>query len=86
MPHPAPPALDTNNRIPLIQDPKFNRVENAPLEPLVDVFLPGHVLEGFRFGLREEEGVDAAVEVGVARGARVAGHHYDGADGAVFGD
>ncbi len=85
MPHPAPPPLHTDHRIALLQNTELDGVLDAPLQPLVDVLLPRDALEvGLGFGV--EEGVDAAVEVGVAGGAGVARDHDDGADGAVFGD
>ena len=85
MAHAAAPALDTDNAVAFAEDAEFGGLADAPLETAVDVFLPVGAAE-VRFGLGEAEGVDAAVEVGVAGRDGVAGHHDDGADGAVLGD
>lgn len=64
MPHPAPPALHTDNRIVLLQHSDLNGVHDAPFQSSVNVFLPGCGFE-VGLGLVEHEGVDAAEEVGV---------------------
>jgi hypothetical protein len=81
----TPPALDADDSVALLEHTELESVADAPLETLVDILLPG---DGLEVGLLlvVVEGVDAAVQVGVARGDGVAGDHDDGADGAVLGD
>jgi hypothetical protein len=81
----TPPALDADDSVALLEHTKLESVADTPLEALVDILLPG---DGLEVGLLlvVVEGVDAAVQVGVARGDGVAGDHDDGADGAVLGD
>ena len=85
MAHAAAPALDTHDRIALGEHAELDSLADAPLETLVDVLLPVDTAE-VGLGLREEEGVDATVEVRVAGGSGVAGDHDNGAYRAVFGD
>ena len=60
----TPPALHTDDHIPLVEHAELDGLGDAPFEAAVDVFLPVDFFEvGFLFG--EVEGVDAAVEVGV---------------------
>ena len=84
MPHAASPPLHANHRIALIQHTQLDGVLDAPLEAVVDVFLPRLRLEVHRLLHGEKEGVDAAVEVRVAGCTCVARHHDDRANGAVF--
>ena len=84
MAHAAAPALDADDGVALVEHAQLDSVHDTPLKTLVDVLLPRHVLEALRLGLGEEEGVDAAVQMGVAGGTPVAGDHDDGADRAVF--
>ena len=86
MTHAASPALHTDNSIAFVEHTKLDRVHDAPFETLVDVFLPGHIFEALRLVFGKEEWVDAAVEVGVARGTRVTSNHDDGTDGTVLAD
>ena len=64
MSHPAAPTLHTDYGRTLLEDTEFYGAHNPPFQAAVDVFLPGGLVE-VGFGLVEEEGVDAAVEVGV---------------------
>ena len=81
----TPPALDANDSIALLEHTKLESVADTPLETLVDILLPGNLLEvGLLFVV--VEGVDTAVQVRVARGDGVTGDHDNGADGAVLGD
>lgn len=81
----TPPALDTDDSVALLEHTKLESVADTPLEALVDILLPRNLLE-VGLLLVVVEGVDAAVQVRVARGDGVAGDHDDGADGAVLGD
>jgi len=81
----TPPALDANDSIALLEHTKLESVADTPLETLVDILLPGNLLE-VGLLLVVVEGVDTAVQVRVARGDGVAGDHDDRADGTVFGD
>lgn len=81
----TPPALDANDGVALLEHTELEGVADTPLEALVDILLPGNLLE-VGLGLVVVEGVDAAVQVRVAGGDGVAGDHDDGADGAVLGD
>ena len=81
----TPPALDANDSIALLEHTKLESVADTPLEALVNILLPRDLLE-VGLLLVVVEGVDAAVQVRVARGDGVAGDHDDGADGAVLGD
>jgi hypothetical protein len=81
----TPPALDADDGVALLEHTKLESVADTPLEALVDILLPGNLLE-VGLLLVVVEGVDAAVQVRVARGDGVAGDHDDGADGAVLGD
>lgn len=81
----APPALDADDGVALLEHTELECVADTPFEALVDILLPG---DGLEVGLLlvVVEGVDAAVQVRVAGGDGVAGDHDDGADGAVLGD
>jgi hypothetical protein len=81
----TPPALDTDDGVALLEYTKLEGVADTPLEALVDILLPRDLLE-VGLLLVVVEGVDAAVQVRVARGDGVAGDHDNGADGAVLGD
>ena len=81
----ASPALDSNNSLALGEKIERHGVLHTPLETLVDILLPDDLVE-VGLGLRVVEGVDAAVEVGVAGGGGGAGDHDDGTAGAVLGD
>lgn len=85
MAHATPPALNANDRVILVEDAELNCIHNAPSQPAVNIFLPWCLLEvGLLLG--EVEGVDTAVQVGVAGGRSIAGDHDNGAHRAVFGD
>lgn len=62
MAHTSPPALDTDNRVALAQNTELDSVHDAPLETAVDILLPWALLE-VGLLLREEEGVDTAIQV-----------------------
>jgi len=62
--HTAAPALDTNDVVALVDDAKLDAVRNAPLETAVDVLLPDLDVEVWLL-LREEEWIDATIEVGI---------------------
>lgn len=83
--HAALPALDDNKGVALGHNLELQRLGHTPLDAAVDVLLPVDLGE-VRLLLVEVEGVDAAVQVTVPGGRGVAGHHEDGADGAVLGE
>lgn len=62
--HAAAPALNTHDRVLLVEDTQLQRLADAPLEAAVDVFLPRGLGE-VGFLLVEVEGVDTTVEMGV---------------------
>lgn len=64
MTHPTSPSLNADDGVALADDFELESVAETPLESAVDVFLPDLDVE-VGFLLREVEGVDAAVEVGV---------------------
>jgi hypothetical protein len=70
----TPPALDTDDGVALLEYTKLEGVADTPLEALVDILLPRDLLE-VGLLLVVVEGVDAAVQVRVARGDGVAGDH-----------
>jgi hypothetical protein len=81
----TPPALDANDGVTLLEHTKLEGVADTPLETLVDILLPGDLLE-VGLLLVVVEGVDTAVQVRVARGNGVTSDHDNRADGAVLGD
>lgn len=81
----TPPALNADDSVALLEHTKLESVADTPLEALVNILLPRDLLE-VGLLLVVVEGVDATVQVRVARGDSVAGYHDDGADGAVLGD
>lgn len=64
MTHSATPALDTNDNVAFREHSQADGLPDAPFESIVDVFLPVRRLK-VGFPLREEEGVDASVEMRV---------------------
>jgi len=58
------PALDADDVVAFVQNAELDGLGDTPLEAAVDIFLPVGLLP-VRLLLGEEEGVDAAVEVGV---------------------
>lgn len=66
MAHTATPALHADNRIAFVQDVEPDGLLDAPFQAVVNIHLPRFLLE-IRFLLREEEGIDTAVEMGVLR-------------------
>ena len=56
------PALNADDVVTFAQNTQLDGFCDTPTEPPVDVFLPVSLLE-VRLLLREEEGVDAAVEM-----------------------
>lgn len=83
--HTSTPSLHTDDALALLEDSQADGVLNSPLETVVDILLPRR---GVEVGLLlvVVEGVDAAVQVGVAGCAGVAGDHDDGAYWAILGD
>lgn len=85
MTHSAAPALDANDIVALVDDTELEAVVDTPLEAAVHVLLPDLDVE-IRLGLREGEGPNPTVQVGIPRSSGVAGNHEDGANRAVFGE
>jgi len=85
MTHSTSPPLHTNNGIAALENSKLHRIGDAPLEALVNVFLPWHLAE-VRLLLVEGEGIDTTVQMGVPGRALVSGNHDNGADWAVLGN
>jgi len=70
------PALNADDVVAFVEDAQLDGLGNTPLEAAVDVFLPVGLLEvGLVLG--EEEGVDAAVEVGVLSFEGSSQLHFD---------
>jgi hypothetical protein len=84
MAHAAAPALDTNHGVAFGEHAQLDGLTDAPLETLIDVFLPVDAAE-VRLGFWEMEGVDAAIEVSVARSGGIPSDHDDRADWAILG-
>jgi hypothetical protein len=64
MAHATAPALDANNHVAARDDFEIETFADTPFQTAVDVLLPDrNVKVGFLLG--EEEGVDAAVQMGV---------------------
>lgn len=83
--HAAAPALDDNDRVILVEEVQLHRLRDAPLDTLVDVLLPVDLGEvGLR--LREQEGVDAAIQVAEPRGCRLPRDHENRAYRPILGD
>ena len=79
----ASPALDANHTVTMREDTQFDGLSNAPLQALIDVFLPVCGAK-VRLGLGKAEWVYASVEMSIARGTCVACDHDDGTYGAVL--
>lgn len=58
------PTLNTDNRVTLVNDTQLESVGDTPLEASVNILLPDLDVE-VRLLLREVEGVDTAVQVGI---------------------
>lgn len=56
------PALHSDNSVALLENVQFKSVINTPLQPLVDILLPDHLIK-IRLGLRIMEGIDTTVEM-----------------------
>lgn len=62
--HTTAPALDTDDVVALVNNAELDTVGNTPLETAVDVLLPDLDVE-VRLLLREEEWIDATIQVGI---------------------
>jgi hypothetical protein len=62
--HTTSPSLDTDDGVSLGEDTELDCVHNAPLQAAIDVLLPGLAVEVW-LRLREVEGIDTTVQVGV---------------------
>ena len=82
--HTALPALDNDDGVAGGQDVKLKSVVDSPLDTAVNILLPVD-LSKVGLLLREQEGVDATVQMGESRCCRASGDHEDGADGSVLG-
>jgi hypothetical protein len=69
--HTASPSLNTDDSIAAGEHTELDGVEDTPCKAAIDVLLPGCLVE-VGLLLVKEEGVDAAVEMGVL-GALVSG-------------
>ena len=83
--HTSAPALDADDGFVLLEDAELDGVEDAPLQAVVDIFLPRRITE-IRLLYVVMERIHPAGQMRVAGGAGVARHHDDGADGAIFRD
>jgi hypothetical protein len=63
---PTTPALNANDGITRLKDPELDGIQYAPLETLVNVFLPRHFSKIWLV-LREDEWVNSTVKVRVLR-------------------
>ncbi|KAI6766123.1 hypothetical protein HG530_007193 [Fusarium avenaceum] len=82
--HSALPALDNDDGVAGGQDVELKSVVDSPLDSSIDILLPVDLSE-VGLGLREQEGVDATVQMGESRCCGASGHHEDGAHGTVLG-
>ena len=64
MAHASAPTLNADNRVTRSDDLELEAMLDTPLEALVDILLPDVDVEVGLF-LREEEGIDATIKVGV---------------------
>ena len=64
MTHSAAPTLYTDHWIALTEDVQLDSLLNAPFETVVHVLLPVLFIE-IGFPLREQERVDASIEMGI---------------------
>ena len=83
--HTALPALNDDDGVTDCEHVKLDSALDTPLDAAVDILLPIDLIE-VGLGLGEQERVDTAVQVTVARSGLVASNHEDGADGAVLGE
>lgn len=79
----AAPALDTDHAIALRKDAQLDCLTNPPFQALVNIFLPIGASE-VGLGLGEAEGIDATIEMCVARCAIVTRNHNYGADRTIL--
>lgn len=85
MTHAAAPALDTDDAVTTRENSQLDSLTDAPLETLINIFLP---VGGTEVGLWlwEAERIHAAVQMRVPRCSLVAGDHDDGTDWTVLGE
>jgi hypothetical protein len=79
------PALDTNDRLTLLENTQLDGLADTPLETTVNILLPVGATE-VRLRLGKVERIHATIEVRIARGRLVASDHDNGTDGTVLGD
>ena len=64
MSHATAPTLHTDYSIPMIEDAELDGVHDTPLESVINILLPWHFIEIWLL-FREDEGVDATIQVRV---------------------